>query len=245
MFGSFLILIIAGVIAVVAAVPIVAAFQWLMKQIDGQIGYGFSSEAIGLLDLGVQLPILAILLFIIYSITFILFAFPMVYTMRALGLYGLYHRDELELVPETTAFEPTGFGPRYLAFWVDTFVLYLVTGLAVGLMVASSLLGATGVMLIGLLALIYLGFLVYYFAGGESGQARATPGKWSLGIIVVDTKNEPLKFGQAFVRMVCSLLSALTLYIGFVMCLFDPEKRAMQDKMSNTRVVWKGDDDRS
>ncbi len=245
LFGSFLILIIAGVIAVVAAVPIVAAFLWLMKKIDEQIGYGFSSEAIGLLDLAVQLPILAILLFIIYFITFILFAFPMVYTMRALGLYGLYHRDELELVPETTAFEPTGFGPRYLAYAVDSFVLFLVSGVVFALGLACSFLGPTGVMLRGLLGLAHLAFTIYYWAGGESGQARATPGKWSLGMIVVDEKNQPISFGQAFVRMLCSWLSAMTLYIGFALCLFDPEKRAMQDKMSGTRVVWKGDDDRS
>lgn len=235
-------LIPLGFFGILAAAggPVRRLWNNILGWVADQIGYGAGP---GLLDLGVELILLALVAALLIVPLFLAFSFPMIYTMRAIGLYGLYFKDELELQGQTTAFEPVGFGPRYLAYCVDHFILQLVVLLASALQYACTFLGPTGVGLMGVIGLAQLAFGIYYWVGSESGQARATPGKWSLGLIVVDENNEMLTRGHAFKRALCAYLSAIMFYIGFLMCIFDPDKRALHDKISRTKVCWKGDDE--
>ena len=82
-----------------------------------------------------------------------------------------------------------------------------------------------------------------YFSTWESGQNRGTLGKAALGIIVVDNDNQPISTRQALRRAVFCLISVLTLFIGFAMCAFQPDKRALHDLLSKTQVVWRGEVD--
>ena len=86
-----------------------------------------------------------------------------------------------------------------------------------------------------------LGLWGFYFSAGESGSARATLGKWSIGLIVLRDDNKPQTRQQAFARAASAFVTSLTLYIGFIMCFFRADKKAMHDLMSKSKVVWQGE----
>ena len=94
---------------------------------------------------------------------------------------------------------------------------------------------------LGIGVIASLGLIGFYFSSGESGAARATLGKWSLGIIVLRDDNKAQTRQQAFGRAASAFLTILTLYIGFIMCFFRADKKAMHDLMSKTKVVWQSE----
>ena len=66
----------------------------------------------------------------------------------------------------------------------------------------------------------------------------ATPGKFLLGLKVVDAKSGgPPAWRQAALRAAGYVLSALPLYAGFLWALADREGRALHDRLARTRVV--------
>jgi uncharacterized RDD family membrane protein YckC len=191
-----------------------------------------------------QMPLTFSASFLFFGLICSLIAFPAVFMMRVIGLYGVYFRADLSIVNEFPDLEPAGFGPRYLAWMVDSIVLTLLSG--VGMFIGSmfgwlfsfygwSIAGQLGQGVGGLASLI---LFAMYFVLGESGAARATLGKWSIGIIVLRDDDKPLTRDQALKRVFCSFLSYLTLYIGFIICFFRPDRKAMQDLMTKTKVVW-------
>lgn len=224
--------------------PINNQFANMLMSIAGQIGLGKPSIAGGgFLDFAViELPVFAMIVGLALLILFGIVAFPAVYMMRAIGLYGLYFRNELDLVPETVAGEPVGFGPRYLAYCVDSFVTGIVLS-AIGAL--QAFVAQFSPLYSVILVFGQLGFLFMYYMTSETGQARATPGKWSLGLMVLTENNRPMDRSTGSRRTVFAFVTVLTLFAGFLLCLFDPEKRALHDKMSKTKVCWKGDDERT
>jgi len=80
-----------------------------------------------------------------------------------------------------------------------------------------------------------LGWL--YFALLESSSLQATIGKWLLQIKVVDEQGNRLSFKRASLRFFSKWLSAMTLWIGFIMIAFSRKKQALHDKVVSTYVV--------
>jgi uncharacterized RDD family membrane protein YckC len=76
-----------------------------------------------------------------------------------------------------------------------------------------------------------------YFALQESSPRQATLGKQVVHIKVVDYKGDRISFGKATGRYFGKILSALILYIGFIMAAFTERKQALHDIMANTLVV--------
>jgi len=76
-----------------------------------------------------------------------------------------------------------------------------------------------------------------YFAGMESSALQATVGKMALGIRVTDLEGERIGFGRATCRLLAKIISALILYIGFIMAGFTARKQALHDMMCGTLVV--------
>lgn len=79
---------------------------------------------------------------------------------------------------------------------------------------------------------ISLAYSVYF-----TGKFAATPGKMALGIKVVMADGTPVTYGMAFKRFFAELLSAFTLYIGYLIAAWDEECRALHDRICDTRVV--------
>jgi uncharacterized RDD family membrane protein YckC len=65
----------------------------------------------------------------------------------------------------------------------------------------------------------------------------ATPGKMAVGVKVVRPDGSGIGVGRAIGRHFSKLLSAIILYIGYIMAGFDSEKRALHDMICDTRVI--------
>ena len=74
----------------------------------------------------------------------------------------------------------------------------------------------------------WLGFWVW------RGQ---TPGKMAVGIKVIRTDSSPVKWQCAVRRCLGYVVSAITLFIGFIWVAFDSRKQGIQDKIADTYVV--------
>jgi uncharacterized RDD family membrane protein YckC len=67
----------------------------------------------------------------------------------------------------------------------------------------------------------------------------ATIGKLALGLKVIRADGGPLSVGLATGRFFAYLLDAwFTLTIGFIIAGFDSEKRALHDRICDTRVIY-------
>lgn len=83
-----------------------------------------------------------------------------------------------------------------------------------------------------------IGAVYYVFFLGKFG---ATPGKMANKIRVVNPDGSRISYGKAFGRYFASnyLSGMFTLCIGYLMAIWDSEKRALHDRICNTRVVRK------
>jgi hypothetical protein len=142
------------------------------------------------------MPLVFTTSFLFFLIVCGLMSFPAVFMMRVIGLYGLYFRADLAVVNEFPDLEPVGFGPRYLAFLVDYIILGLLGGVGqfvgglFGLLFTFYGWSSADQLAQGVGAVASLGLFGFYFSSGESGAARATLGKWSLGMIVLRDDNK-------------------------------------------------------
>jgi len=71
------------------------------------------------------------------------------------------------------------------------------------------------------------------------GSFGATPGKMAVGLMVVHPDGSRITYWRAFGRYFAEILSSLILGIGYLMAAFDDEKRALHDRICDTRVVYK------
>jgi uncharacterized RDD family membrane protein YckC len=69
------------------------------------------------------------------------------------------------------------------------------------------------------------------------GKFGATPGKMALGLKVLRADGETITYARASGRFFAELLSSAILAIGYIMAAFDEEKRALHDRVCDTRVV--------
>ncbi len=72
-----------------------------------------------------------------------------------------------------------------------------------------------------------------FFVGRFSG----TPGKLLLRLRIVRSDFSPLTYSRAALRFFGKMLSDLTMYIGYIMVGFDPQRRALHDHIADTRVI--------
>jgi uncharacterized RDD family membrane protein YckC len=76
-----------------------------------------------------------------------------------------------------------------------------------------------------------------YDALQESGPKQATIGKKVLGLKVTNTTGHRISFGLATIRFFGKFVSAIILFIGYLMMLWDEKRQTLHDKMAGTLVV--------
>ena len=146
-----------------------------------------------------------------------------------------------------------GFWLRFVAFIIDTIVLYFV-GTIITLPFLASM-GIRGIMrghvpmsaeewmpFLGAfirLALIRTVLNWLYYALLESSSWQATLGKKALGLEVTDLEGRRISFGRATGRFFAKIISALILWIGFIMAGFTEKKQALHDMIAGTLVIRK------
>jgi uncharacterized RDD family membrane protein YckC len=64
-----------------------------------------------------------------------------------------------------------------------------------------------------------------------------TPGKMAMGIKIVAADGGPIGLGRAIIRYLCYIVSAVILYLGFIMIAFDKRKQGLHDKIAGTFVI--------
>jgi uncharacterized RDD family membrane protein YckC len=138
-----------------------------------------------------------------------------------------------EGVPVTApAMRYAGFWIRFLAKVIDGVVLWAVFFILT--LVGISSIGAFGGSAIANVGGLVFGLVYTILFLGAYG---ATPGKMALGLKVVRSDGSKITYGRAFGRYWAELLSSFTLTIGYLIAAFDGEKRALHDRICDTRVI--------
>ncbi|WP_394538572.1 RDD family protein [Lysobacter enzymogenes] len=144
-----------------------------------------------------------------------------------------------------------GFWRRLAAYLIDsTLVGTLYYAVATVLFIGVFMVGFTGdsmrwlesgsalsVVVTAVSTLSYVLISACYYAGLESSSMQATLGKLAVGIKVVDTDGARLGRGRALARWAASIVSWLTLGVGFLMAAFTERKRGLHDLLARTQVV--------
>jgi uncharacterized RDD family membrane protein YckC len=69
------------------------------------------------------------------------------------------------------------------------------------------------------------------------GRFGGTPGKLLLHLRIVRSDFSRVTYSRAAIRFFGLLISDLTMYIGYIMVAFDPQRRALHDYIADTRVI--------
>jgi uncharacterized RDD family membrane protein YckC len=134
-----------------------------------------------------------------------------------------------------------GLGTRGIALAADAVLVQLVflVGGALIQLVASLFGGVGPAWLVGLLAGSgWLLLVVAYFVGFWSTVGQ-TPGMRLLRIGVITQAGAVPSGGRSLVRLVGLALAVIPMFAGFLPVLFDARRRALQDYLAGTSVVYR------
>ena len=145
-----------------------------------------------------------------------------------------------------------GFWKRFAAYFIDSFVvtiisyallipLGIVAGVGIGATASSNdpFASGAGIAFLGAIYLLSIAVPLIYFAWMHSSKHQATLGKMAIGIKVTRTDGGRVSFWRAFGRLFATFLSAIIVYIGFIMAGFTERKQALHDMVCDTLVVDK------
>jgi len=135
--------------------------------------------------------------------------------------------------------EYAGFWRRLVAYLIDYLIIgagAFAVGFLIGIVAGVAGADVNGGWLVAIYVITIAGYYLYY-AFMESSANQATVGKIALGLKVTDEVGNRISFGRALGRTVAKILSALILFMGFVMAGFTDRKQALHDKIAHTLVV--------
>jgi uncharacterized RDD family membrane protein YckC len=143
-------------------------------------------------------------------------------------------------MPSTTveSIKYAGFWIRFVAYMIDSLVSFVFSATITAILVFGFKVTSFEGALKYLLQLIGLIFWFFYYVF-MTMKYQATLGKMAVGIIVIPEKSENLRWGQIIGREALKFISALILYIGFIMAGFTEKKQALHDKIAKTLVIYK------
>jgi uncharacterized RDD family membrane protein YckC len=127
-----------------------------------------------------------------------------------------------------------GFWARFAALIIDNAILTIV---AMVLIIAASLVDES---LAALASFAYFIGALLYWPLMEASARQATLGKQLLGLQVTDGAGERLSFVRSLLRNIAKIISAIPLYIGFLLAAFTSRKQALHDIITNCMVVRSG-----
>ena len=152
-----------------------------------------------------------------------------------------------------------GLGRRFVAFIVDFIIILLfdlvamtVLGLTRGIQnsyfyfvqhIAVDTLTPEGTMaaLLGSILAAYGIVLIVipwlYFAGFESSRSQATPGKLLMHIVVTDMTGNKPTFARVTLRHFAKFVSALIIFIGFLMIGLTQRRQGLHDRIAGCLVL--------
>lgn len=162
----------------------------------------------------------------------------------------------IAIVPSETPTGGAGFWLRFAAFFID----HLILGAAlapiyfIAFVIAAAASGAgdqqdpeaaqqaaAGMLMIAYLFMAPAAMAITWAYFGLFQKFKGgTPGKLALGLRVVNAQTgENLTFWHSVGRLMAYTLSAIPLYVGFMMIGFRGDKRGLHDLVAGTRVIKK------
>lgn len=138
-----------------------------------------------------------------------------------------------------TDWQYAGFWHRFGAGIVDIILFGVLLKIAsylaifvIGFMFAAGLL-----LWIPIFIIVFQLALVYAYWVWPVARGRGTRGQRLCSLHVIRGDGSDVGHGVATMRLLASYLSSVTLGIGYLMMLFDREKRTLHDMATNTRVL--------
>lgn len=146
------------------------------------------------------------------------------------------------------AMEYGGFWIRFGAKIIDGIVLWVINSIVsipLNLMMFRSITmsaestprdvsGLMGYMAVSYIVSFSIMFGYSMFFLGKYG---ATPGKMACKLKVVTSDGGKISYLRALARPAAEFLSSIILCVGYIMAAFDSEKRALHDRICDTRVI--------
>jgi len=151
---------------------------------------------------------------------------------------------------EPSAVTYAGFWKRFVACIIDCLILGFVEFvifipflglLGIGILAHDEyggpgwIFALIGTYMFAALTIAIVGWL--YYALMESSAKQGTLGKMAINIKVTDMEGNRISFGRATGRYFGKYISAMILYIGFIMAGFTQQKQALHDIMASCLVV--------
>jgi uncharacterized RDD family membrane protein YckC len=142
---------------------------------------------------------------------------------------------------ETRIVRLVGIGPRLGARAIDTvliFVLSMIAATAAGFvgqflgMYSQNVQGWASFFTVAAGLVFSLGYYIYTWS--KDGQSL---GDTLFGLRIVTAEGTPPSMGQATLRFIGYLISALVLSLGFIWIAIDSKRQGWHDKMAKTYVV--------
>ena len=133
----------------------------------------------------------------------------------------------------------TRFGAKFLDGIIMSIVSVILSVASVGLVAANAAKSKNVGAVLTTQLIIFLIQMLFQMAYqvGFLGKYGATPGKMACKIKVVRPDGSPITYGRACGRYFGEMLSGMILCVGYIMAAFDDEKRALHDRICDTRVI--------
>ena len=166
---------------------------------------------------------------------------------------------EEEEEEEPTTGNYAGLGRRFFAFVIDAIVLLILMivaatffGLVQGVkyfyyftvqrapISALTDAGTSEAALTPIIAALGVLLIIFpwlYFAGFECSRGQATPGKTLLRIVVTDNDGARISFARATLRHFFKYISALIIFIGFIMIGLTKKRQGLHDRIAGCLVL--------
>ena len=133
-----------------------------------------------------------------------------------------------------------GFWIRFGAKFLDGLILGIVNlAIRMVLVIPFAINSPQAVIIMSVLASILQLVIAASYSGYFLSKHRATPGKMACGLVVVTPEGGTISFWRGVGRSFAEFISSMILLIGYLMVCFDDEKRALHDRICNTRVIYK------
>lgn len=138
------------------------------------------------------------------------------------------------------AMEYAGFWIRFGAWFIDWIILAIATSI---IYLPFSFMGVFSFDQPAVFAIIQLFSMILNFiipAAYESwfvGKYAATPGKMACKLKVVVADSTRVSFARSIGRHFAKYISGMIFLIGYIMAGFDDQKRALHDRICDTRVI--------
>jgi uncharacterized RDD family membrane protein YckC len=152
-----------------------------------------------------------------------------------------------------------GLGRRFFAFIIDAIILFifitvaatffnLVQGIRyfyyivfqrapISALTEAGTTDAAVTPIIAALGVLFIIIPWLYFAGFECSRGQATPGKTLLRMVVTDRNGNRISFARATLRHFFKFISALIIFIGFIMIGLTRKRQGLHDRIAGCLVL--------